>query len=329
MKWKLLAITLCFVFAFGGLFDLSGLVARAAKSLPSTVIATPAVPVLVQSEFQWYQNIDGLDPTTPLASENATTTAQPVGTQIRVRMNVANDGGATFPAGNTFIFQYANATSGPWTDVNTSTPWAFFDNPSVADGQVIVNLLLGSSTVGESYGESNPSAAMPSDMLSGDSGEWDWSLVNLSATTTANWFFRMQSASGTVAESFARYPELSATTTVNSGGGGGGGGGMTVVTGGGGGPAINYLASSSNPNPGTSTTSSTASSTLPQTPPLLPPQFQVEDFNGDNRVDIVDFSIMLYYYGRSDQTALHYDLNHDGIVDLQDVSILMYYWTES
>ncbi len=304
MKWKLLSAALFVSFAAESVF----LLVQAA-SIPATVTTTPAVSVLVESEYRWYQNIDGLDPTTPDAAENAAFDAQPVGTQLRLRMNIANIGGAAFLAGGTFMLQYANATSGPWTDVSTSTAWSFFNNPSVADGQIIVNTLLTLSTVGESYGESNPSAAMPTQLLSGDYGEWDWSLVNISANTSLNWFFRMANASGTALDGYLRYPELTAASSSPPPSGGGG-----SNSGGGGGGAGYYA-----PPAGTST--------LRTAPPLLPPAFQAADFNGDNRIDIVDLSILLYYYWRSDAAALRYDLNHDGVVDFPDVSILMYYWT--
>jgi hypothetical protein len=50
---------------------------------------------------------------------------------------------------------------------------------------------------------------------------------------------------------------------------------------------------------------------------------KIADLNCDGRVDLIDFSIMMYYWGTSNPTA---DINHDGIVDLIDFSIMMYYW---
>ncbi len=300
MKWKLFAAVLSLLLVPG----LSFLSAQAA-SVPATVTATPSVTVLSEQAYRWYANIDGLDPTIPLAVEGTATDTPDINSQIRLRMSVANLGGATFAAGGMFTLQYANATSGPWTDVSTSTAWAFLDNPSVADGQVIVTLLLGSSTVGESYGESNPSAATPTALLSGDFGEWDWALVNLSATTSAAWFFRMVNSGGAALNSYASYPKLSAVAPSSGGGGppsnpqpGGGGGGSPYAT-----------------------------STFPIAPPLLPPAFQVADFNGDNRVDIIDLSILLYYYDECGSGISRFDLNHSGCVDFPDVSILMYRWT--
>lgn len=49
------------------------------------------------------------------------------------------------------------------------------------------------------------------------------------------------------------------------------------------------------------------------------------DTNNDNRVNLIDFSILLYNWGvPKNPTA---DLNNDGQVDLIDFSILLYWWT--
>lgn len=50
------------------------------------------------------------------------------------------------------------------------------------------------------------------------------------------------------------------------------------------------------------------------------------DLNCDGRVNLVDFSIMAYWFGRPNPPA-RIDLNHDGKIDLVDFSILAYYWT--
>lgn len=53
------------------------------------------------------------------------------------------------------------------------------------------------------------------------------------------------------------------------------------------------------------------------------------DFNGDCRVNLVDFSMLAYWYKRplTKAAALRFDLNGDGKVDLIDFSIVAYYWT--
>jgi|GEM_PF-4567925 len=49
------------------------------------------------------------------------------------------------------------------------------------------------------------------------------------------------------------------------------------------------------------------------------------DINGDSKVNIVDLSILLFYFGKSAPKQLDFD--HSGIVGLVDLSILLYHWT--
>ena len=48
------------------------------------------------------------------------------------------------------------------------------------------------------------------------------------------------------------------------------------------------------------------------------------DFNKDGKTSLIDFSIMLFWWGKSNPCV---DQNQDGVVNLPDFSILMYYWT--
>lgn len=52
----------------------------------------------------------------------------------------------------------------------------------------------------------------------------------------------------------------------------------------------------------------------------------IGDFNNDYKVNIIDFSIMVFWYKRNIFPP-EIDLNNDGKVDLTDLSILAYYWT--
>lgn len=49
------------------------------------------------------------------------------------------------------------------------------------------------------------------------------------------------------------------------------------------------------------------------------------DFNGDCRVNMVDFSVLAYWYKRPSPSSL-IDINGDGTVTLKDFSILVFYW---
>jgi len=60
--------------------------------------------------------------------------------------------------------------------------------------------------------------------------------------------------------------------------------------------------------------------------PLLKVWILKGDFNNDNRISLVDFSIAAYWYKRPSPPKT-IDLNNNGIVDLADFSIMAYYWT--
>jgi len=51
------------------------------------------------------------------------------------------------------------------------------------------------------------------------------------------------------------------------------------------------------------------------------------DFNCDNFVNIIDFSILLFYFDEERQELVSiYDLSDDEIVDFLDVSVMFYHW---
>ena len=60
--------------------------------------------------------------------------------------------------------------------------------------------------------------------------------------------------------------------------------------------------------------------------PAIHPGVLRGDLNHDGRVNLIDFSIMAYWYGKPDPPA-YVDFSGDGKVDLTDFSILAYYWT--
>jgi len=52
------------------------------------------------------------------------------------------------------------------------------------------------------------------------------------------------------------------------------------------------------------------------------------DLNSDGKVDLVDFSILLYFWEQRQPANICADINVDGTVDIVDFSIMMYYWTD-
>ncbi|MDD5039660.1 MAG: dockerin type I domain-containing protein [Patescibacteria group bacterium] len=51
------------------------------------------------------------------------------------------------------------------------------------------------------------------------------------------------------------------------------------------------------------------------------------DINCDGAVNLIDFSIMLFYWNASNPSNARADINQDGTVDIIDFSIMLYYWT--
>ena len=51
------------------------------------------------------------------------------------------------------------------------------------------------------------------------------------------------------------------------------------------------------------------------------------DINNDGKINIVDFSIMLYFWNQRSPKNACADINGDGVVNLFDFSIMLYWWT--
>ncbi len=51
------------------------------------------------------------------------------------------------------------------------------------------------------------------------------------------------------------------------------------------------------------------------------------DLNNDGSVNIIDFSMLLYYWNRTPPVTSKADINKSGIVDIIDLSIMLYDWT--
>ncbi|HET7713079.1 MAG TPA: hypothetical protein VFK94_00705, partial [Patescibacteria group bacterium] len=51
------------------------------------------------------------------------------------------------------------------------------------------------------------------------------------------------------------------------------------------------------------------------------------DLNKDSKVNLTDFSILLYNWGQSPPPNVCSDINKDGLVNLTDFSIMLFAWT--
>ena len=174
-------------------------------------IITPPAFTLDQQDYRWFDNVDSLTPTTPLADENSSLTGTGQQAVLRLRVNLEG-GGSNLAAGvRTFKLQYATNVAGPWSDVGSAASgeiWRGFDNPTSTDGATLPGLLLSTSTVAQSYEEQNPSVANPNVINAGQRSEWDWVLENNGAVPSTTYFFRMVEAGGTQLDTYTRHPEV-------------------------------------------------------------------------------------------------------------------------
>lgn len=52
------------------------------------------------------------------------------------------------------------------------------------------------------------------------------------------------------------------------------------------------------------------------------------DLNQSGTVNVVDFSILLFHWGKKTAASLETaDINKDGRIDIKDLSIMLFYWT--
>ena len=179
-----------------------------------TLYPTVRIHSLSQEIYRWYDNINALSPTVPLAAENAIFTVGSVTSSVyRLRMNVQSSYMAT--TSHSFVLQYATTTTGPWTDVGSLTAtsslavWRGFNNATPIDGNPVAALLLLSTSIKpETYEEVNPSANNPNFLSPGQRGEWDWVIKANGATANTTYYFRMAESDGTALTTYTRYPSV-------------------------------------------------------------------------------------------------------------------------
>ena len=150
--------------------------------------------VLEQLEYRWFTNADSISPGSALAAQDTPLTDAVEGTPYHLRMSI-EDSGADLNPGEVFKLQYAVTTTGPWSNLGapaSGVTWRGFNNLSEADGTTLSTNQLTSATTLETYEESNNTAATPTKIDVGKSGEWAWVIQPNNTTgnlppTTSGW----------------------------------------------------------------------------------------------------------------------------------------------
>jgi len=151
-----------------------------------------------QYSYRWYENNDAISPVTAMANEGESISNVNLADVLRLRMNIAISGSLLATNTQTFKLQYGTSTDcttiSDWYDVGglaADSDWRAYNNPSPIDGTTLDSYLLATSTVSESYEEVNPSVSNPKSIAIGGYGEWDWVIVNNSASSDVGYCFRM------------------------------------------------------------------------------------------------------------------------------------------
>ncbi len=175
---------------------------------------------LVEHDYRIYDNVDAVNPVSPLAAENASATDILQNEVIRIRLNIISSGGSLPTSSQALKLRYAlkdgfatcgNVPSGNYADVGAATSsevWRGFNNTSTADGAVISTTLLTTSTVGESYAEANPTPVNPKVIPVNGVGEWDFVVQNNGAQSGSGYCFRVVKSAGTALAQYDNLPEV-------------------------------------------------------------------------------------------------------------------------
>jgi hypothetical protein len=196
---------------------------------------TPAVQTTyTQNDHQWFENNNGVQPGTALASENGQATVTNRSNPVRLRMNVTMGNDSLSVGEFTPKLQWASSISGPWTDVGatgSSDVWRFNNNPSATSGADITSNILTDSDIRATYQEGNPALANPRSATAGQDVEWDFALDPRATELGSLYYFRMVHSSGTALDTYNTYPAIRTGVGHVPVGGGATGGGVSGSSG--------------------------------------------------------------------------------------------------
>lgn len=145
-----------------------------------------STPSVSQAAYRWFANADSTTPGSPLAATNTVANAPAAGTGMRLRLNL---GAATgdIPATTAYKLRYqlksgtCSTNSASYSDITTTTPIKFYDNPSVTSGTLYAATAndpsrSGVLPVNQFYQEANPFTVATS-VLKNQDGLWDFALT--------------------------------------------------------------------------------------------------------------------------------------------------------
>lgn len=179
-----------------------------------------------QAKFRVFANADSTDVGAALAAQNTAATLPSPNAAFRVRVVVDVTGAPLSSAMEDFKLQYAgkgfgscaspSGTPSSYADISSSTPIAFNDNPTPADGTALTpNANDPSANVNQTYEEANNFTAA-SQVAAGNSGKWDFALKDNGAQTDTTYCLRIVKSDGTPLEAYSKYIEVTTSAQTNA-----------------------------------------------------------------------------------------------------------------
>lgn len=112
-----------------------------------------------------------------------------------------------------------NFVNETYADVTTGTPIAFYNNPSVADGDPLTSSLLdpshsGHTRINQTYEEANPFSSSIAVIQSGQDGKWDFSLTDSGNMSGTIFCLRAVKNDGTLLDTYSVVPQVTTSTNV-------------------------------------------------------------------------------------------------------------------
>lgn len=180
-----------------------------------------------QQVYRFFENDNSADVGAALAASNTAAELASAGDAFRLRMLLRVDSGNLFASGNNFKLQFAEksgtcdtAFSGEtYTDVTDSTDIAYNTANGPADGASLTananDPTDGARTiVNQTYEEANNFTNTQAAVTNGQTGKWDFALIDNGAPSATDYCFRIVESDGTVLDSYAVIPQI--TTADNT-----------------------------------------------------------------------------------------------------------------
>ncbi|MGE5392704.1 MAG: DUF2341 domain-containing protein [Candidatus Saccharibacteria bacterium] len=189
---------------------------------PVITVSAPASS-LTQADYRWFANLNGIQPGTALADENAPGIVGVQNQAVRLRMNLAVADNPLAAQAASFKLQWSNSPVGQWHDVavnGTGFGWKFKANAGAGSGNQVSSLLLSASSVKGTYEDSGETAVNPEQAAVGQKIEYDFSLDPSILTWGDNYFFRLVKSNGPELNFYLNYPSITIGAIVKRGNGG-------------------------------------------------------------------------------------------------------------